>query len=137
MLSTDDFLIEPFESLVTFCFCLDVALPYAYHFPSGKTEINTVGIVAGYVHDYLVPPEVNVGFRQAIILATLVAMPETTVDKNNRLVFLQHNIRRSGQFTVVDTIAQTSGEKILPHNHLRLGVLSLDSRHTTAALLRC
>lgn len=66
-----------------------------------------------------------------------MTMPEATVDENNRLVFLQHNVRRSGQFTVVDTIAQTSGEEILPHNQFRLSILSLDSRHATAALLRC
>ena len=66
-----------------------------------------------------------------------MTMPEATVDKNNSLVFLKHNVRRAGQFGIIDTIAQASGEKIPPHNHFRLGILSPDSRHTTAALLRC
>ena len=93
MLSSDYLLIEAFKSCLPFNLCLDVAFPYSYYFPSGKTKINTVGIVACYVHGYLVPPEVNVGFRQPVILASLVTMLEATVDENNRLVFLQHNIR--------------------------------------------
>lgn len=66
-----------------------------------------------------------------------MTMPEAAVDEYNRFVLLQHNVRRAGQFTVVDTVAQTTGEKILPHNHFRLGILTLDSRHATATLLRC
>lgn len=81
MLSSDYLLIEAFKSFFPFYLGLDVALPYAYHLPSGKTEINTVGIVTGYVQGYLMTPEVNVCFRQPIILATLMAMPEATVEK--------------------------------------------------------
>lgn len=60
---TDYLLIETFKSFFPFCFCFDVTLPNSYHSPSGKTEVNAVGIVASYVQGYLVPPEVNVGFR--------------------------------------------------------------------------
>lgn len=137
MLSSDHLLIEAFKSCLSFYLCLDVAFPYTYHFPSGKTEINNVGIVTGYVHGYLMTPEVNICFRQPVIFATLMTMPEATIDENNRLVFLKHNVRRAGQFGIIDTIAQTSGEKILPHNHFRLSILSLDSSHAVATLLRC
>ena len=111
MLCTDYFLIKPFKSFFPFCFCLDIAFPDSNHFPSGKTEVNIVGIVTGYIHGYFVSPEVNVRFRQSEIFASLMTMPKATVDENNRLIFLQHNVRRSGQFTVVDTIAQTTREK--------------------------
>lgn len=137
MLDSDYLLIELFKGLIALCLCLDIALPHPYHSPSGKTEVNTVGVVAGYIQGYFLSPEVNVGFGQSIILATLMSMPETTVDEHNSFVILQHNVRRAGQFAVVDTIAQSSGEKELPHNHLRFCILSLDCRHATATLLRC
>ena len=82
-------------------------------------------------------PEVYIRFWQSIILATLMSMPETTVDKHNCLVSLKHYVGRTGQFSIVDTIAQSSGEKILPNNHLRFGILSLYSRHATASLRWC
>lgn len=64
-------------------------------------------------------------------------MPETSVDENDGLVLRQYNIRISRQFSDLNPIAQTAREKILPHNHLRLCILSLDSRHIPAPLFGC
>lgn len=37
-------------------------------------------------------PEVDVGFGETIILATLMTMPEAAVDEDDGLIFLQHYI---------------------------------------------
>ncbi len=66
-----------------------------------------------------------------------MAVSETAVDENDCPVLLEDNVGRSRKLPVVDSIAQATGEKILPHYHLRLRILSLDGRHAAASLLRC
>ena len=82
-------------------------------------------------------PEIHIRLRKFEILASLMTMPEATVDKHDCLILLQHNIRAPRQLTVIDPIAQPAGEKIFPDNHLRLGILPLDSRHASAPLFGC
>lgn len=115
----------------------DLAFPYPDHSPAGELKVDSVGIVACHVHGNLVFPEVYVRLRQTEMAASLMAVPETAVDENDCPVFLEDNVGRSRQLPVVDAIAQTTGEKILPDDHLRLRILSLDGRHAAASLLRC
>ena len=80
-------------------------------------------------------PEINIGFRYPEILTSLMAMPEATVNKDNSPVFFQDYIRRPRQLPAVHAIPQPPGEKILPHNHLRLSILPLYSGHIPAPFL--
>ena len=66
-----------------------------------------------------------------------MAVPEASVDENDCLIFGQYYIRITRQLFDLNTEPQTTREKILPHNHLRLRILPLNSRHTAATLLRC
>lgn len=82
-------------------------------------------------------PELDIGFWQTKILATIMSVPETSVDKNDSLVLWQNNIRCARQFSDLNTEPQTTGEKMLPHNHLRFRIFPLDSRHIPSPLFRC
>lgn len=82
-------------------------------------------------------PEFDIGFWQTEILAALMTMPKASVDKNDGLVFGQNNIRIARQLPDLNTKLQITREKILSHNHLRLRIFPLDSRHTSTPLLRC
>lgn len=130
-------MVEPFKSFIAFCLCLDLALPYTYHFPPAKPQIDRVDVVAGIVNGNLVFPESSVGLGQPVIFASYVTMPEATVDEYDRLVLFQDYVGRTGQFAVVHSIAQPFCEQETPHCHLRFGVLALDGRHAAAPLLRC
>lgn len=67
-------------------------------------------------------PELNIRLGQSIILAALMTMPEATIDKDDCLVFTEHNIRRARKFSVMQTIAETMSVEITAHQHLRLSV---------------
>lgn len=85
-----------------------VAFPYSYHPPAQRLKVCFVACITGYVALYLLPPEIDIRLRQPEIPATLVAVPETSVDKNNRLVFRQNNVRPPRKFLTLNPIAQTS-----------------------------
>lgn len=56
-------------------------------------------------------------------------MLEATIHKKHRLILWQNNVRCARQLSDLNTETQTTREKILPHNHLRLRILPFDSRH--------
>lgn len=115
----------------------DVAFPDAEHAPALRTQFGFVAGVASRVALNLRPPEVDVGFGEPIVLATLMAVPEAAVDKDDGLVFRQHYVRTAWQFADLDAETQPSGEKILPDYQFRLGILPLDRRHAAVPLFRC
>ena len=63
-------------------------------------------------------------------------MPEATVDENDGFVLWQNNIWIARHLSDLNSVTQTTREKILPHNHFWFCVLSFDCCHATATLLR-
>lgn len=63
-------------------------------------------------------------------------MPKTTVYKNYRMIFRQHEIRFARVSGVVLTISEAPREKILSYDFLRLRIFAPDMRHIDAALFR-
>ena len=124
------------QHFLSFGLWFNLTFPNAYYSPSGEFEINIVGIVTSNIHRDLMSPEINIRLWQTEILAPLMPMPKTSIDKNHSLIFSKDNIRRSRQPFVVDTITQSPREKILPHNHLRLRIFPLYGRHIPTPLLR-
>ena len=53
-----------------------------------------VADITGNVVLYLLFPELNIGFRQTVILTPLMSMPETAVDKYDSPVFGKSNVRK-------------------------------------------
>lgn len=97
-------------------------------------QFRFVADITGNITLYLLFPELDIGLWQTEILATLMTMPKATVDENDSLVFWQNNIRGSRQFSDLNTETQTTREKILPHNHLRLRILPLNRSHIPTPL---
>lgn len=62
---------------------------------------------------------------------------EASVDENDCLIFWQYYIRITRQLFDLNTEPQTTREKILPHNYLRLRILPLYRRHIATSLLGC
>jgi len=62
-----------------------------------------------------------------------MSVPEAAVDKNNRFVFRQHNIRFAGQFFVVQPVTESFGEQKFSHKHLGLCILTPDPAHIVTA----
>lgn len=60
-------------------------------------------------------------------------MPETTVNKYDRFVFGQHNIRLAGQAFVVKPVSETPGKQKPAHKHFGPGILALYPAHVIAS----
>ena len=80
-------------------------------------------------------PELGIRFRHHIIPAPFMSMPEASVYKDDRTILAQYYIRMTRQTRVVESIAEPSAEKELPHHYLRLGIPPAYRSHTTMALL--
>lgn len=62
-------------------------------------------------------------------------MPETTMNKDERLVHRKDEIRFARQMRVVDAIAKAIGMKCAPQQQLWLGVLASNAGHHSRASL--
>ena len=67
----------------------------------------------------------------------VMTVPETSIYKYARLILPQYHIRLPRQPRMVKTIAETVRPQEVPHYHLRLSILTMDSRHIYMSLLRC
>ena len=63
-------------------------------------------------------------------------MPVTAVNKNDRVVSGQHDIRFAGEVFSVESVTVAIRPEPFAHHHLGAGVLPLDSGHVEAALFR-
>ena len=59
-------------------------------------------------------PELRVGIWNVEDLAVLMAMPETSVDKDGRPVFREKDVRRAGQAFVVHTVTEALAPEGVP-----------------------
>ena len=114
---------------------LQLTFPHRDAMPSHWCKSLLFSQVTSLIAFYLCIPKICVSLWQHVILAVLVPMPETTVDKDYRTILAQHNIWMTRQTRVVQPIAKPSAEQVLPHQNLRLGTLTSYRWHTTMALL--
>lgn len=64
-------------------------------------------------------------------------VPKTPVDEYHRTVSAQHDIGSAGQPPHVDTVTETAGKKIFPHNDFRLRISAPYVRHAAMPLFWC
>ena len=133
----EDGVVEGLEAAVAGGYGADLALPDAEDTPAKGLQLGFCADVSGYVVVDLVLPEINIGFWETEVFAAFVAVPEASVDKDDRLVFRQDDIGIAGKFTHLHTKTQATGEEIPADNHLRLGILPFDRRHTATPLFGC
>lgn len=74
-------------------------------------------------------PEFNIAARCRGILAALVSMPVTAVNKHHRTMTRKNQIRSTGQASVMQPKTQSSAMQKASDKHLRPGILATDSGH--------
>ena len=63
-----------------------------------------------------------------------MSVPETSVHKNDCLIFSQNDIGMTWQSWMMQPITKSETEQELPYQHLRFGVLAFYRRHATMSL---
>ena len=79
-------------------------------------------------------PEPGIRFRNHVILASLMSMPEASIHQNAGAILPQHNIRFSRQPWMIEPIPESPSPQELPDKNLRFGILASDCRHIMVAL---
>ena len=133
---------------------LQFALPYRDAVPPHLRQPSLLLSVPLLVSSYLRHPELPVRLRNLTargigkyVFTPLslwrgvggeapMTMPEAPVHKDARPVLSQHQVGMSRQPLMVQPIPESPLPQPTPHNHLRLRVLRLDSRHVIIPLLR-
>lgn len=63
-------------------------------------------------------------FRNNKVSASFMTMPEATMNKYHRMIFLQNNIGPPRKFFGIETITQSLGKKIFPDQNFRLCIFT-------------
>ena len=114
-----------------------LAFPQDDGVPPHQTELDALLHVALAVALNLGFPEGGVCLGQDEVRAIFVAVPEASVDEDDRPIFSQYNIGRAGQTFHVHPVAESAGEEVAAHHHLGLRIAASDALHASVALFRC
>jgi len=115
----------------------EVARPDDYYLPAGIHQFVVNPCIPSSIPFYLVLPESGVGLWQDELLATLVTVPETTVDEDSRSVFAHDDIRLARHTLDVQPVSISMCPQPFPHRYFRLGRFAAYIRHAAMALCRC
>jgi hypothetical protein len=66
-----------------------------------------------------------------------VSVPKTSVNENDFASAAKHQIRLSGQFSIVQSVPESERMNQAPHHELRLGVLAAHQPHACGSLGGC
>ena len=114
-----------------------LAFPQDDGVPTEQTELDALLHVALAVALNLGFPEGGVCLGKYEVRAIFVAMPEASVDEDDRPIFSQHNVGRAGQTFHVYPVAESAGEEVAAHHHLGLRIAASDALHASSPLFRC
>ena len=115
-------------------FGLQLTFPYGDAVPAHACQFVLLFLVAGLVAFYFRLPKVGAALGHHEIPTTLMAMPETAVDKEDRSILSHHDVRMPRQAWMVQPVSESMGKQIAPHQEFRLGVLAADGCHAAMAL---
>lgn len=91
--------------------------------------------VAGLITRDLLLPEICSGTRKPEEVAIIVAMPETTVDKNRSSILGQDDIGTTGQVFSVKAEPEALAVQQLSYDNFGLCILAADAGHHPASRL--
>lgn len=77
----------------------------------------------------LFSPEGSIRDRSRREPATVMAMPEATMNKNHQVILWQNDIRLARQRSKMQSIAKTLAVKIAANKHFGSSIASVNSRH--------
>ncbi len=115
-------------------FSFQCTFPYGQDVPAVLLEFVVVSQVNFPVSGKFFPPKLLPGFWPFEQMA-VVPMPETPVDKDDRIIFWQDQVRFTGKTFVVKPVTESFSEKRFSYHQLWLGVLSTDAGHHAATRL--
>lgn len=115
---------------------MDFAFPDRDHIPAKAPERGRGANVAFHVCLELRCPEVCSCSRSRGESTGRMPVPEASVDKDDRSVPCEDDIRRSREPAVIDPEAQARPVEIAPHGKLRGGVPASNTGHHSRARLR-
>lgn len=111
-----------------------LAFPNHEHTPAELAERGAgAGVTPSICPEFGFPNRPS-GFRSGGPRAALVAVPEATVNKNNRPVAREDDVGRAGQPPRAHSEAEPDPVKKRAHAQFRGGVARADSRHYCASL---
>lgn len=105
------------------------ALPEHNHPPPGFLKTGNSFLVAMNVASEFCLPEFDIGSRHGGTLAALMSMPEAPVNKYDRPILRKHEIRRSGQLSIMQSITQSLPMKKTSDQHFGARVLPANAGH--------
>ena len=79
--------------------------------PAHSSELALFLFISFLIPFNFLLPKLYVCLGQTEVFAIFMTVPETTVHKDDRAVFTQHQIRMTGQTWMVEPIAEASAEK--------------------------
>ena len=114
---------------------LQLALPKYKNTPAHRAQFFVIVFIAFAIAGNLLFPESRIACGHGSAFAG-VPMPKTTVNKDDRSVFRQHNVRPAGKGFSMQPEAITHPMQKTADRQLRSGVLPMNSRHDGATLGR-
>ena len=84
--------------------------------PAEVAQLDAFFDVALFVAFYFLLPELAIALGHYKVFATLVAVPEAAVDKDDCLVFAQYYVGGAGQALDVYAVAVAMGMEVTAHN---------------------
>lgn len=79
-------------------------------------------------------PEFHVRLRHNVFRASLMSVPEASIDKDDCPVLWQYEIGRAGQPAVIQPVSITPMPQLVPHNLFWVRVLGTDAGHAVMPL---
>lgn len=108
---------------------LQLTLPHGQCVPFIHLQLAQIFLISLPVPVDLVAPKLNTTFGQSAVAATLVSVPETAVDKNYLPPARKNDVRSTGQFFIMQSIAKTHAVQHASNSQLRRRVLRSDAAH--------
>ena len=117
------------QSNLILCF----ALPDDKNSPAKVSQCFFASVVVGNILFELLRPKCHSGFGRVCVWASVVSMPETSVDEDCCPIPRKYDVRTSGEIFTVKTEAEPQSVRHTADGELGSGVTSLDSRHDPAS----
>ena len=110
------------------------AFPYHDSMPSHFCQPMQHLMVPFLIPSDLILPELGIRFRNHVILASLMSVPEASVHQNTGAIFPQHDVRLARQPRMIEPIPESPTPQKFPDKNLRFGIPASYCRHIVVAL---
>lgn len=121
------------KELIEYQWISRLTLPYRQNLPPHGHQSSSIRLIPGDIPYKLFGPELCTGRGRSRKSASRMPVPETSVDKHDRAVSGENEVRPARESPQVQPVPEAAGMEITPHQHLRASVLATDRRHHSRA----